>query len=258
MDLKIENKTFIVCGSGAGFGRAIAEQLAENGAYVFAISRTNEKLETLRDKYRNKITILTGDIMEDSVQEKVLNSLAGSSISGVVVNAAGPPAGSAEEVNLNQWDEAWRNIVRWKISFVHKLLPLLKKQQYGRFLFIESVSVKEPVANLVLSNSLRPAIVGFVSTLAREIAAEGITLNILAPGYHATAAMERLFSKKADMQNISIEEARQSFESEIPVGSMGTPEEMAGLACWLLSPLSRYVTGQTITHDGGLVRSIFG
>ena len=258
MDLDIENKNFIVCGAGAGFGRAIAEQLAENGANVYAVSRTKEKLVELIDKYGSNITILTGDIMVDEVQDKVLGLLTGRTISGVVINAAGPPAGSAQEIKLSQWDEAWTNIVRWKISFAKKLLPILKSQQYGRLIFIESVSVKEPVPNLVLSNSLRPAIVGFVSTLSREVAAEGITLNILAPGYHSTAAMERLFSKKAELQNISIEEARKSFESEIPVGSMGTPEEMAGLACWLLSPHSRYVTGQTITHDGGLVRSIFG
>ena len=134
----------------------------------------------------------------------------------------------------------------------------MKNQNVGRLLYIESVSVKEPVANLVLSNSLRPAIVGFAKTLSQEIAHNGITVNILAPGYHSTAAMERLFAKKAELENISENEAKELFEKEIPVGKMGKPEEMAGLACWILSPLARYVTGQTITHDGGMVKSVFG
>ena len=100
--------------------------------------------------------------------------------------------------------------------------------------------------------------VGFAKTVAKEVAPDGITINVLAPGYHKTAAMERLFKKKSEMEGISPKEAEKLFEKEIPVGEMGRPEEMAGIALWLLSPLSRYVTGQTITHDGGIVQGIFG
>ncbi len=258
MDLNIENKNFIVCGAGAGFGRAIAENLSRDGANILAVSRTEEKLITLRNTYGSNIKYISGDIMKNNTQEKVLSHFSELELHGVVINAAGPPAGGALDIKMKQWDEAWYNIVRWKIEFVYKLLPIFLKYQYGRFLFIESVSVKEPVANLVLSNSMRPAVVGFVKTLSREVASRGITMNILAPGYHSTAAMERLFVKKSELEGITVEEAKEAYESEIPVGSMGTPEEMAGIASWLLSPNSRYVTGQTFTHDGGLVKSIFG
>lgn len=258
MNFEIENKYFIVGGAGSGFGRAISEALAKEGALVMAISRTEEKLVSLVKQFPDKIEYLSGDIMTPGIQNQIIDYAKRNQISGVVFNASGPPAGGIYDVDMQMWDDAWKTVVRWKIDFAMKLLPLLKKQQYGRMVFIESVSVKQPVKNLILSNALRPAVVGFVKTLSQEVAGDGITANILAPGYHSTAAMERLFVKKAELEGISQEEARLSFESEIPVGDMGKPEEMANLAVWLLSPLSRYVTGQTITHDGGLVTSLFG
>lgn len=258
MDLGIKDSLFIVCGAGAGFGREICKQLAENGAHVLAVSRSEDKLITLREEFPANIEIICGNIMLEEIQQKCIFWIDGRMIAGVVINASGPPAGGFEEVDMNMWDDSWQHIVRWKINFTYKLLPIMKKQTYGRIIYIESVSVKEPVANLILSNSMRPAIVGFAKTISREVAAIGININILAPGYHSTAAMQRLFKKKAEIKSITVEEAKKEFEREIPVGEMGKPEEMASLACWLLSPLSRYVTGQTITHDGGMVRSVFG
>ncbi|MFK5854715.1 MAG: SDR family oxidoreductase [Bacteroidota bacterium] len=258
MNLKINNKYFIVGGAGSGFGRAIALALANDGANILAVSRTEEKLITLQSSYPKNIEYLCGDIMLPDTQKRIFNWAEKNKISGVVFNASGPPAGGSKDVDMQMWDDAWQTVVRWKIALCNLLLPVFKKQQYGRLLFIESVSVKQPVKNLILSNALRPAIVGFAKTLSQEIANEGITINILAPGYHRTAAMERLFVKKAEFDGISVEEAQLAFENEIPVGEMGKPEEMASIALWLLSPLSRYVTGQTITHDGGLVNSFFG
>jgi len=258
MDFGIENKYFVVGGAGSGFGKAIAEVLAKEGAIILAVSRTERKLVSLVDSFPNNIEYLCGDIMKSDTQKRILHWSQKNKVSGVVFNASGPPAGGIRDVNMQMWDDAWETVVRWKIALAELLLPVFEKQQYGRILFIESVSVKQPVENLVLSNTLRPAVVGFAKTLSQEVANKGITVNVLAPGYHATAAMERLFSKKSEVDGISINEAQLIFENEIPVGQMGRPEEMASLALWLLSPLSRYVTGQTITHDGGLVSSIFG
>lgn len=258
MNFEVEDKYFVVGGAGSGFGRAIVKALANEGARVLAVSRTEKKLVRLVNEFSGKIEYLSGDIMTSEIQQKIFDWVEKRQVSGIVFNASGPPAGGINDINMQMWDEAWKTVVRWKIDFAMKLLPVLKKQKYGRMLFIESVSVKQPIRNLVLSNALRPAIVGFVKTLSQEIASDGITANILAPGYHATDAMQRLFNKKAELEGISIDEAKLSFENEIPVGTMGKPEEMASLALWLLSPLSRYVTGQTITHDGGLVTSLFG
>ncbi len=258
MELKIMDEIFVVGGAGAGFGRAISESLANSGAIVLAVSKTRDKLVSLAENYNSRIEYLVGDITDDGTQNEILEWIGKRKLSGIVFNAGGPPAGRVEEINMKLWDDAWLNIVRWKINLTYKLLPIFKMQKYGRLLYIESVSVKEPVANLVLSNAMRPAIVGFAKTLSQEVASLGININILAPGYHSTNAMERLFHKKAEMNNITMEEAEKEMVKDVPVGSMGDPMEMASLACWLLSPLSRYVTGQTITHDGGMVRSLFG
>lgn len=258
MDLQIRDKNFIVGGAGSGFGRAIAESLASEGANVLAVSRTEEKLKNLKKQFSGQVDYIAGDIMTETIQGKVMQWTAKKHLSGVLVNAGGPPAGGFDGISMEQWQEAWNSVVKWKIAFTKKIIPVFRKQHDGRMVFIESVSVKQPVKNLILSNALRPAVVGFVKTLSQEVAAAGITLNVLAPGYHSTAALKRLFDKKSEMENITPEEARRSFENEIPVGQMATPEEMAPLALWLLSPLSRYVTGQTFSHDGGIVQGFFG
>ena len=258
MDLQLKDKFFIVGGAGDGFGKAITTSLAGEGANVLAVSRTKEKLELLKDRFPHNIEFIAGDITTEQIQDEIITSIELNNVSGVVVNAGGPPAGGFSEITMKQWDEAWVTVVRWKINFIRKLMPMLVNNQYGRIVCIESVSVKQAVDNLILSNALRPAIVGFAKTVAQEVASEGVTINILAPGFHQTAAIERLFLKKSELDNISIDEAKSQFEAEIPVGDMGKPEEMASLALWLLSPLSRYVTGQTITHDGGTVKGFFG
>jgi 3-oxoacyl-[acyl-carrier protein] reductase len=258
MNLQVKDQYFLVGGAGSGFGKAIALALATEGAHVLAVSRTEEKLAKLKNTFPSQIEYIVGDIMLDEIHHLILQNLSGIKLSGVLVNAGGPPAGKFDEISMEQWEQGWKTIIKWKIALIKRLLPLFEKNNYGRIVFLESVTVKQPVANLLLSNALRPAIVGFAKSLAQEVAAKGITVNVLAPGYHSTAAMERLFKKKSELDNISMEAAKQSFEKEIIVGEMGTPEEMAVLALWLLSPLSRFVTGQTFSHDGGIVKGIFG
>jgi 3-oxoacyl-[acyl-carrier protein] reductase len=258
MSLKFKNKLFIVCGAGSGFGRAIAEQLLAAGARVIGIARTAEVMLDFEQQHQGLLMPVIGDITTEDIQEKVMLMCSNQAPAGVVVNAGGPPAMSFMESKLDDWDKAWHSLVRWKVSFVKKVIPAMQKRPYGRLLFIESVSVKQPVENLVLSNSLRMAVVGFVKTLSRELASQNITMNILAPGYHNTAAVKRVFQKKAANEGITYEEAKSRFEKHIPVGSMGEAAELAELALWLLSPGSRYVTGQTISHDGGAVQGVFG
>jgi 3-oxoacyl-[acyl-carrier protein] reductase len=258
MDLKIKDRYFIVGGAGSGFGKAIAKSLAEEGAKVLAVTRTGSKLTEMQNEFPENIQVLEGDITTGKIQDEILAWAKGKKLSGALINAGGPPAGGFFEIGLNQWEEAWRVVVKWKIELTQKLIPLFLEENYGRLVFIESISVKQPVQNLILSNALRPAIVGFAKTLSQEVAGKGITVNVLAPGMHATPALERLFVKKSELEKITYEEAKLSFENDIPVGKMANADEMASLALWLLSPLSRYVTGQTITHDGGAVKGIFG
>jgi len=148
--------------------------------------------------------------------------------------------------------------MRWKVELVMALLPKFKKQRFGRVVFVESISVKMPIPNLVLSTAFRMGVVGFVKTLSNEVGKEGITLNVMAPGYHETDAVKRVLQKKSEVESLSYEDIQRNLEKNIPVGRMGQADEFASMAVWLLSPLSGYVTGQTISVDGGVMSGSFG
>ncbi|HMB98345.1 MAG TPA: SDR family oxidoreductase, partial [Balneolaceae bacterium] len=149
-------------------------------------------------------------------------------------------------------------VMRWKIELALKLMPHFIERKYGRVLFLESKSVKQPIPQLVLSNAFRAGVTGFAKSLATEVANRGITVNVLAPGAHDTPAIERVIQKQSQSKNISYEAAKKEMEDSIPAGRLGSPNEIASLAAWLLSPRSSYVTGQTISHDGGAVSGLFG
>jgi 3-oxoacyl-[acyl-carrier protein] reductase len=178
----------------------------------------------------------------------------GRELHGDFVNAGGPPAMTIGETGISDWDSGYRLLIRWKIDLILRLLPRFTAKGYGRILFSESSSIKQPVENLVLSNSLRMTIAGFSKSLAQEYAPSGITSNLIAPGYHNTKAVERLYVKKSEKEGISIEEAKKKVEERIPMGKAGDPGDFASLACWLLSPLSQFVTGQVYALEGGAVK----
>lgn len=162
------------------------------------------------------------------------------------------------ETTLEDWDNAYKNLLRWKVVLVKKFIPAMVEKKYGRILFIESASIKQPMENLVLSTSLRLAVIGFAKTLSEEIAASGVTLNILAPGAHNTEAIKRIHLKKSEQTGIPIEQIREEGGKEIPVGFLGNAENFGSLGSWLLSPHSAFITGQTISVDGGTIKGIFG
>ena len=177
---------------------------------------------------------------------------------GIIVNAGGPPAKTVLETTMDDWDMAYNTILRWKVELTKAFVPLMQPYNYGRFLFIESSSVKQPLENLVLSNSLRLAVVGMVKTLALEIATSGITLNIMAPGSHDTPAINRIYKKKSEQTGLEMDVVKEAAIKQIPVQFLGEADDFASLAIWLLSKNSRYITGQTISVDGGSVRGTMG
>lgn len=254
MDLQLSNQFFIIGGATSGFGYAVAKALYDEGAQVLAIARSAEKLKLLAVAYP-RIEILAGDLSNPEVVGKLMRKVGDRQVHGALINAGGPPAGSFQEMGLEAWDQAYLTVLRWKVALTQALLPRMKENKYGRIVYIESSSVKQPIPNLVLSNALRMAVVGFVKTLSQEVAAHGITANIVGPGYHATPAMDRLFDKMSQQLHISRPEAKERFEAEIKTGKMGNPDDLASLVLWLLSARAAYVTGQTWTVDGGLVQS---
>ena len=257
MDLQLKNKLFIVCGASSGFGRAIASMLSQEEAEVIAVARGMDKLKTLQDEYP-AIEVLPIDITQPDSLKSLVEYVGERDLNGVVVNAGGPPAKAFLETNMGDWDLAYQQVLRWKVDLAQTFLPLFEKNNYGRYLFIESISVKQPVPNLVLSTSLRMAVVGFVKTLADEIALKGITANVMAPGMHMTPALERLIRKNSEVDGISFEEAKEKIIDGVPVKKTGNVDDFGSLALWLLSPFSSYITGQTISVDGGAVRGAMG
>ena len=253
MDLGITGRLYVVTGATSGFGKAIADCLIAEGAKVIINARGEERLNEIKAIHPEQIEIIAGDITTDATISALINKIGDRQLDGALINAGGPPAKSFISTELGDWDNAYKNILRWKVKLTKALLPKFIEQSYGRFVYIESASVKQPIENLVLSNSLRLAVVGFVKTMSLEIAADGVTCNIIAPGYHSTPAMEHLFENKRDTTGVTIEEARKVFENQTKVGHLGKAKDLATLAIWLLSPGSSYVTGQTIAVDGGLV-----
>src|SRR6056297_203414 len=258
MDLQINHQTFIVTGVTSGFGRSVALQLLEEGAHVIGVARRKELLSELKYTYDSRFEYLTADITEEGAVDQLIELTGVTKISGMFVNAGGPPAKSLMETEIADWDEAYQKLLRWKVDLVQKMVPRLIDQNYGRIVFLESGSVKQPIANLVLSTSLRMSVVGMAKTLSQEIADKGVTVNVLAPGSHNTNAIERLIHKKTETEGIAYDEAREMFEKNTRVGFMGDPDDLASIAVWLLSPLSKYVTGQTISVAGGSILGVFG
>jgi 3-oxoacyl-[acyl-carrier protein] reductase len=256
MNLHLSNQLFIVTGASAGFGKAIAEALLAEGAAIIAVARGEEKLQTLVTLAPGRVEVLAGDITDSIVMQQLITQLGNRQLHGLVVNAGGPPAKTMLETTLEDWDNAYLTLLRWKVELAQALVPKMIAHNYGRVVFIESSSVKQPLENLVLSSSLRVAVVGMVKTLSQEIAKTGVTLNILGPGSHNTAAIERIYQKKSEQTGLSVKEVREKAIAQIPVGALGEAADFASLALWLLSPLSRYTTGQTITLDGGAVKSM--
>ena len=256
MNLHIKDQLFIVGGATSGFGKAIAEALLAEGATIIAIARGEDKLKALQLTAPSHVEIIAGDIADSGIIAQIQRTIGSRQLHGMVINAGGPPAKTVLETTIEDWDAAYQNILRWKVAITQALVPAMVKQKYGRVLYIESASVKQPMENLVLSNSFRVAVVGMVKTLSQEIAKSGVTLNILGPGSHNTPAIDRIYQKKSEQTGEPFDIVKQKAITQIPVGILGEAGDFASLAVWLLSPMSRYITGETITVDGGSVKSM--
>lgn len=258
MDLNLKDKSFLICGASSGFGFAVAMGLLDEGARVYAVSRTITESAPYGSKWGNRLVVIQEDLTRPGAIGKLSRQINLRSLSGAFVNAGGPPSKSFFETIPEDWDEAYHSLLRWKVDLARELTLAFLDNKYGRLVFLESISVKQPIKNLVLSNSLRMAVVGFVKSLADDVAARGVTLNIMAPGFHETAAVDRILKKKAETSGSDIETAKKEIISGIPVGKMGSTRDFASLACWLLSENSGFITGQTISVDGGSVKGVFG
>lgn len=256
--MEIKNQQFIVTGASSGFGLAIVRELCNNNANVIGIARREEELQKIKQEFPDQFEFIIGDITHPDTISAIEEKAKEKTLHGIVLNAGGPPIGTAKETTMQQWDDAFQLVFRWKVALIRRILPMFEKHMYGRVLFIESQSIKQPIPNLAQSNAMRAAIAGYAKTLAQEVGKQGITINIMAPGPHHTPAIERVIKGKIKQSGKTHDEILSEMENNLPVGRLGQAEELASLAVWLLSPKSGFVTGQTISHDGGNIRHITG
>lgn len=258
MDLQLTDKIILVGGASSGLGRGVAEALLAEGARVIGVARTAEDLTALAAQYGDAFRPYPADLTDPEAVTRLIKDLAEVELHGALINAGGPPAMPALDTRLSDWDAAYRQVMRWKIQLVQGLLPRMRERGIGRFVFVESVSTKQPVDNLVLSTAFRLGVTGYVKTLAGEVASSGVTFHMLAPGYHATPRVDQLVQKNSSSSGKSVEALVREITQNIPLGRMGDPAEFGKLAAWLFGPYSSYLTGQTISVDGGVIRGTFG
>ena len=248
MSLGLQGRTAIVCGASSGMGLAIAEALAEKGANVAMFARRRDVLE--REAERIGALAVRGDLTVPADLEKLVDRTvkAFGGVDILVNNGGGPPRGPAAGADPSVFESAVELLLLPVVRLTNLCLPHLERSGHGRVVNIESSSVKEPIDGLALSNAVRPGVVGWAKTLAREVGPAGITVNTIAPGRIDTDRLAQLYGTNP--------QAREQAEAEIPLGRFGRPDEIARVVCFLASDHASYVTGAVVPVDGGLTRSL--
>lgn len=261
MDLQIAGKVALVTASSRGLGRAVAEELAAEGAAVVICARGEEQLMRTRaeieEMHGGRVLALPVDLSDPEGAREVVDHALGElgRVDVLVTNSGGPPAGPFESHPPEAWSQAVRLNLESVVNLTRAVLPGMKERRWGRILNITSIAVKQPVDNLILSNSVRAAVTGFARTLANEVAPFGITVNNLMPGYTRTERVVEL--ARANARNGgSAEDQLAGWEGQIPMGRLGEPRELAALAAFLASDRASYITAQSVAVDGGWIRSL--
>jgi 3-oxoacyl-[acyl-carrier protein] reductase len=261
MDLKLHDKVILVTGASKGLGFACAKILAEEGAEVILSSRSEENLKKASEKIElatnKKPDWIVADLSKSNdivmLKTKLLERY--KTVDGIVINAGGPPTGASLDMTEDQWktalDTNFLSVVRLSKVFA----PIMRDKKYGRIVAITSISVKHPLPNLVLSNSTRLAVVGFLKTLANEIGRDNVLINIVMPGTTNTTRLQQIIQNWAEKENKTIEQIVQERTAQIPLGRFGEPEELGSFVTFLVSGRNTYITGQVIPVDGGFIKS---
>ncbi|KQV63860.1 SDR family oxidoreductase [Rhizobium sp. Root1220] len=262
MDFGIKGKRALVLASSRGLGHGIAVALAREGANVLLCGRSGETLEAnckaINAEGKGKADWIWADLSDDNFVDSVAIST-NDKLGGVdilVNNTGGPTPGTTADMTPEKLEIYFFSMVLRVITLTNTLLPAMKTQGWGRILTVASSGVIEPIGNLALSNTLRPALAGWSKTLATEIGRYGITTNLLLPGSILTGRVDDLDGAAAKRTGKSMDEIRASKEALIPVGRYGTVEEFAATAAFLCSQQASYITGSLVRCDGGAARSV--
>jgi 3-oxoacyl-[acyl-carrier protein] reductase len=260
MDLKLQGKRALVTGASRGLGYAIADTLAQEGANIALNSRKAENLsvaaQSLATQTGVQVEVLPGDVTDPAVPaqlvERTVELFGGLDL--LVTNTGGPPSGKFESFDDATWQTAIDLSLMSHVRLIRAALPALRESQAASVLTLTSYSVKQPIPNLVLSNSVRAATVGLTKTLALELGSDGIRFNSILPAWTETERVGELMSYRAQANDTTVEYETAKQAAESSFGRMATPQEFANAAVFLLSPAASYITGVMLTVDGGMYK----
>jgi 3-oxoacyl-[acyl-carrier protein] reductase len=262
MELGLKGRGVIVAASSQGMGRAAAELFAREGAQVAMCARTQKPLQEAADQIRAEtgaeIYAEPLDVTDGAAVQRFVEQVSKrfGRLDVCVTNAGGPPAKNFLSVSTEEWRKAVDLNFLSVIHLAKAVIPYMQRHRWGRIITITSISVKQPIDDLVMSNSVRAAVVGLVKSLSNEFGKDGILVNNVAPGYTATERLQELAGTRALAAGVSTDQIYQRWASETPVKRLADPKEVADVIVWLASERASYVTGQTLLVDGGIYRGL--
>ena len=261
MDLGLKDKRALVAGSSAGLGFACARSLFNEGARVAICSRDKNRIEAAAaslSEDRSRVLPLTCDLTREpeiiNLVENTIRSFGGIDI--VVANCGGPPPGKHDLITEKEWELAWNMTFMSAVRLVYAVLPGMKENGSGRIILITSVAAKQPVDNLLLSNSYRAGLLGFAKTMSQELGPFGITVNAVLPGYTKTERLESLAENISSQTGKSKADVYNDWIQSVPVGRLGIPEEFGQFVAYLASTQAAYISGTATAVDGGQIAGI--
>ena len=263
MDLGLKDRVAIVAASSQGLGKAVAEGLAREGAKLALCARTESTLSATAQEIRGTTGV---DVLARAIDvtdyEQVRNFVAETAghfgrVDICVTNSGGPPAKTFAETSLQDWQAGVNLNLMSTLYFAREVLPLMQKRHWGRLITITSASVKQPIDNLVLSNSIRSAVTGLMKSLSNEYGKDNILVNNVCPGYTLTARLDELSAKLAVTEGIDPKQVQARWAKQAPLGRLGQPEEFANAVVFLASERASYINGVSIAVDGGFVKGIY-
>lgn len=263
MDLGLKGRAAIVAASSTGLGKAVAMGLAREGANLALCARTAETLELTSADIRGETGVDVFARSTDVTSAEDVSAFVAEAhshfgrIDICVANAGGPPSKSFAETTIDDWHSAADLNLMSTVLLAKETLPLMQQRKWGRFIAITSVTVKQPVEGLILSNSIRAGVSGLIKTLANEYGRDNILVNNVCPGFTATARLLDLSSALAAKRGVTPRDIEAGWASQAPLGRIGQPEEFANVVVFLASERASYVTGASIAVDGGIVKGIY-
>ncbi|MEW5913795.1 MAG: SDR family oxidoreductase [Thermodesulfobacteriota bacterium] len=262
MDMGIKDRVALVAGASKGLGKAVAQGLAAEGCHLALCARNQKALaqaaQELSAEFKVRVFTQGLDLADGQAAAAFAQEAQQrlGSVDILVNNAGGPPAGSFVELEPAAWQKAVDLTLFSAQALTRAVLPGMRQRRWGRVVNLTSISVKQPLPGLILSNSIRAAVVGWAKTLADEVGADQITVNNVCTGWTLTERVEELLAHRSRIQGVSREEALATVVTDIPLGRVGRPEELAALVVFLASEQASYITGVSYAIDGGLCRSL--